>query len=101
MAVCPKCHAVMGTLDTRCPSCGYDFPDESPRVPRTGFAYSALADVSLIVGSLAAGLGCMAALLYAIGAVASGEYWAAFFTAPIAFFLCFANLVVFIRIQNA
>ncbi len=101
MSICPKCDATIGQTDVRCSECGYDFPDNPTNVPRTGLAYSAIADISLMVGGIAAGIGCVLAIIAGIGATINQEWWDAFFVAPISFFLCLAMLVVFIRIQNA
>ena len=101
MAICPKCNATIGQTDVRCPECGYDFPDHPRNVPRTGLAYSAIADIALIVGGIAAGVGCIRAIIAAIVATMNQRWWDAFFVAPVSFFLCLAMLIVFIRIQNA
>ena len=61
MAYCPKCKGEMTTTAIECPHCGYDF-SESPvtdRVP-TGFPYSRLSDVALIV----AGFGCVLSVYF-------------------------------------
>jgi len=65
------------------------------------WAYSSLADTSLVVGGVAAGFECVGAILHGISTAVNGHYWGALVTAPIAFFLCFAMLVLFIRVQNA
>ena len=100
MAFCPNCNATMGQADVRCPECGYDFPDMSPKVPKTGLAYSRLADIALIVGGIAAGMGCFGAVCATIISAINQAYSITFFYAPVSFFLCLAMLVVFIRIQN-
>jgi hypothetical protein len=100
MANCPKCHAAMGAMDVRCPACGYDFPDEPRDESRTGLAYSWLADIALIVGGVAAGFGCLGAVLSAVAALMNQRYVEAFVYAPIVFFVCLANLVVFLRVQS-
>ncbi len=99
MAFCPKCNATIKHTDIKCDACGYDFPDDSSSA-RSGFAFSGLADFSLMIGGIAAGLGCLGAIIQGVGAAIAGLYWDAFFVAPITFFICFAMLVVFVRIQK-
>jgi len=91
-------------MDVQCSDCGFDFPDtlliDTKSDPKSGFAHSPLADVSLIIGGIAAGFGCVGAIVSGIVALASGQFWNALFVAPVTFFLCFAMLVVYIRIQH-
>ena len=102
MAFCPKCKGEMATTSIECPHCGYDFL-ESPvteRVP-TGFPYSRLSEVALVVASIVAGIGCFVSAcvsLYALFVerdLMIGLVWC-----PIAFLYQFAMLVVFVRIQR-
>ena len=102
MAYCPKCKGEMTTTAIECPHCGYNF-SESPvtdRIP-TGFPYSRLSDVALIVASMVAGFGCVLSVYFSFAALylerdlMTGLVWC-----PIAFLYQFAMLVVFIRIQR-
>jgi hypothetical protein len=88
----------MDAAATVCSHCGYEFPPHDPD-PRRGIAYSRLADMALFVGSLVAGLGSIGAIFTTIFAIINGE-WLMAGQAPIAFFLCLAMLVVFIRVQR-
>jgi hypothetical protein len=59
----------MGQTDTVCPHCGYDFPShrvsrrDREREQRTGFAYSGIATLALIVGQAVAAVGCLIAVV--------------------------------------
>jgi hypothetical protein len=96
----------MGANESVCPHCGYDFPleaDDSNRscgIHRHGIAYSKLADIALIVGIIAAGFGCMAAILASVGLIVEGRVVEGLVGGPIAFFLQLAMLVVFVRVQK-
>ena len=88
----------MGAMETVCPHCGYDFPNAAgPR--KEGVAYLRLADVALIVSTIAAGFGCLAAVGAGVVALVEGD-WRGLVASPIAFFLQLGLLVVFIRIQD-
>ena len=102
MAFCPQCQAKIGATAAKCPSCGYDFPGagDEPEPKREGIAYSALADIALMVSGVAAGLGCLAAVLGCIEALILGQWLVGLVVCPIAFFLQLGMLVVFLRIQN-
>ncbi len=99
MAFCPKCSGVMDTAAVACPHCGYAFPPADPN-PRDGLAYSPLANLALIVGILAAGLGCVVAVIGTIIALVTGQWGTALVVGPLAFFLQLAMLVVFMRVQR-
>jgi hypothetical protein len=100
MATCPECNATIGQTDVQCSACGYDFP-EGEEKRKFDLAYSKLADVSLAVGAIAALLGCGGAIFGGFVAAADGRFWDALFLGPVAFFLCFAMVVVFVRVGNA
>lgn len=98
MAICPKCSAAMGATEVSCPACGYDFPGDA--VPqREGFAYSAFADMALIVSMLAAGLGCVASIYFAVVCLLMGVLSQSLM-AVVAFFLQLGMLVVFMRVSD-
>ena len=98
MAFCPKCFAAMEATEVVCPSCGYDFPEES--IPKLeGFAYSTFADVALVVSMVAAGLGCIVAVYLAVMFLVFGA-WSQSFTAAIAFFLQLGMLIVYMRVSD-
>jgi hypothetical protein len=99
MAFCPNCQGVMDAAAVACPHCGYDFPPASAD-PRRGIAYSPLANLALVVGIVAAGLGCAVAVLAAVAALLNGQWSNALVVAPLAFFLQLAMLVVFVRVQR-
>lgn len=102
MAYCLKCKGEMPTTAIECPHCGYDF-SESPvteRVP-TGFPYSRLSEVALVVASIVAGIGCVLSVLFGLVALWERHDWmTGLVWCPIAFLYQFAMLVVFIRIQR-
>lgn len=98
MAFCPKCSGVMEGTAILCPHCGYDFPMEPES--RRGIAYSPRANIALIVGIVAAGLGCAGSTIAAIVALVNEQLLTAFFIAPLAFFQQLALLVLFVRVQR-
>lgn len=63
MAYCPKCKGEMLPTAIECTHCGYDFPSRNSdgRGSQSGFAYSPLADLALIVSMIAASIGACAA----------------------------------------
>lgn len=98
MAVCPKCSATMGATEVVCPACGHDFPEDSaPR--RVGFAYSTFADLALIISMVATGLGCAAALFFAVVSLLMGSFRDSF-VGFIAFFGQLGMLIVFMRVSD-
>ncbi len=98
MAICPKCNAAMAATEAVCPSCGYDFPEErAPR--REGIAYSAFADVALVVSMLAVGLGCLLTLYLTVTHLLRGQA-SKLLESAITFFLLFGMLIVFMRVSD-
>lgn len=101
MAFCPKCRGEIETNATVCAHCGYDFPSDPPAQFRApAFAYSPLADIALLVSSIAAGLGCLVSLIVVVGSFFTGNLFSALIVGPIAFLLQLGMLVVFLRIQD-
>lgn len=98
MAICPKCSAAMGATEVVCPACGYDFPD-NPTPRREGFAYSTFADMALIVSMVAAGLGCVASIYFAVAYLLMG-FLSQSFMATIAFLLQLGMLIVYMRVSD-
>jgi hypothetical protein len=99
MAFCPKCRAAMGPTDAVCPACGYDFPPDAGS-HRRGLAYSGLADVALVVATLVAALGSIAALVGMGIALWHREWLIGLVYCPIACLYQVALLVVFVRAQH-
>jgi hypothetical protein len=91
MAICPSCQEVLQAAPVACPHCGYDFTPGNLD-PRRGIAYSPLADLALVVGIVAAGLGCIAALIASVVALMNGQWSTALVVGPLAFFLQLAML---------
>jgi hypothetical protein len=88
----------MSQTATICPHCGYDFPMPRPtRVERTGFAYSGIATLALIVGQFVAGLGCLTSIVGCVISIGQGEWLQAFVLGPIVTLLMLGILVVFVR----
>ncbi len=102
MAYCPKCKAEMDTTAIECPHCGYDFSESHEKEPDpTGFAYSRLAEIALVVASLTAGFGCVLSAYFCFAFLYLERDWkTALLWFPFAFMYQFAMLVVFIRIQR-
>lgn len=102
MAFCPECKGEMPGTAIACPHCGYDFPDTKSAAAnaRTGFAYSPLADLALVVSMVAAVLGAGAAAVATIVSLYYGAYFHGLIMGPIAFLLQLGMLVVFLRVQQ-
>jgi hypothetical protein len=102
MAYCPKCKGEMDSAALACPHCGYNFPDpSSAAAPRkTGFAYSPLADLALLVCMIAAVIGAGGAGFATIWAIWKGDFIIGFFWGPIATLLQLGMFVVFLRVQQ-
>jgi hypothetical protein len=98
MAYCPRCNAKIGLKAVRCPECGYDFPSPTPK--KSGIAYSWLADLALFVGCFCASIYCIAILVGIVVKTLQGDFFDAFVTAPLMFFLSLAMLVVFLRMAD-
>jgi hypothetical protein len=99
MAYCPRCKKEMGATEAICPHCGYDFPLEG-KSRRRGLAYSSLAQIALLVGIVAAGLGSLVAAIATITALWHGDWFSGLVVGPLALFLQLAMLVVFVRVQD-
>ena len=102
MAYCPKCRGEMQATDPACPHCGYDYvvtaaPTSSAR---EGFAFSPLADLALIVSSIAAALGAFIAAYFTIAMLVTGDWYQGLVVGPITFFLLLGVFVVFLRVQQ-
>ena len=82
----------MNALDIKCSECGYDFPESESEPAPKGIAYSAWADVALVIGAICAALGAIGSVFR----IFSGEV----FTGVIGFFTMFALFVVFVRVQQ-
>jgi hypothetical protein len=104
MAFCTRCKSEIDALAAFCPKCGWDFAEDPQHGVQRGigstFAYSSLADVALVIGQVAAGSGCVVALVGSILALASGNWFIALLPGPIVFFVLLAVLVVFLRVQD-
>jgi hypothetical protein len=99
MAFCPKCHGGMEAMALACPHCGYDFAPD-PGLHRRGLAYSPLADLALVVATIVAAVGSLAALIGMGVALWHREWLLGLVACPVAFLYQFALLVVFVRSQH-
>jgi hypothetical protein len=100
MATCPNCGGAMSVTAAVCPHCSYDFPlQKSDKPEPRGIAYSALADLSLVVGMACAALGAIA-MLVAIGAALLESKYQQALVAVLLFFLLLALYVVFVRVAD-
>ena len=99
MATCPRCKKPMDAMAAFCPHCNYDFPTHERKSERRGIAYSGLADLALVVGMVAAALGCISALFTMFMALLDKQISLAFMSA-ITFFVLLALYVVFQRVAN-
>ena len=105
MAFCMKCGQEVPDLTIECPHCGHDFL----RPPKTdtpgGWEYSTLADLALLMGAVASGLGAFGCVylicLYVFFApVRWSDLWPFLIAGAICFCVCSALLVVFLRVGN-
>jgi hypothetical protein len=81
MAFCPNCQGVLEAAAVACPHCGYAFPPGNLD-PRSSIAYSWLADLALVVGIVAAGLGCVVAVIASVVALMNGQWGTALVVVP-------------------
>ena len=102
MAYCPKCKGEIGTTAVTCSHCGYDFPstDLAAANKKDGFEYSRLADIALIVSTIAAATGVGVAALASIVFIWHRQYLNGLILGPLACFIQLGMLVVFLRIQD-
>ena len=97
MAFCPKCGGQMDTAGAVCPHCGFDFPKENGRRARRGLAYSPLANTALVIGKIVAAIACVVSVIGCLMSLLAGHLVDALIRGPIAFFLCLAMFVLFVR----
>jgi hypothetical protein len=91
----------MQPTETVCPACGYDFPSHLQNVSTpSGFEYSSLADLALVISTIAAVIGACGALLGAVVAILQGQLLQGLLLCPIAFFIQLGLVVVFLRVQR-
>jgi uncharacterized membrane protein YvbJ len=94
---CPRCGASMAANAASCEQCSYDFGLTARRInAAAGWLHSPLADFSLAAGALITGLGSVLALVGAVIAIFRG-HMEAVISGPAAAVLCFALMVVFMR----
>jgi hypothetical protein len=75
MAICPNCKGLMSSLAIVCPHCGYDFPSDKPeKHDRRGIAYTAFADLVLVVGMICAVIGAIAMLAVILFGIISKNF---------------------------
>ena len=105
MAFCMKCGQEVPDLTIECPHCGHDFL----RPPKTGnpggWEYSTLADMALLAGAVASGLGAfgcayLICLYVCFAPVPWSDLWPFLIAGTIGFINCLALLVVFLRVGN-
>jgi hypothetical protein len=101
MAFCPKCKAAMSAMEISCPSSGYVTPGTDPSSKKGGFAYSSLANLALIVSTIAGAFSCLLTIYFSLIALSAGQLFHGLILGPIAFFLQLGLVVVFLRIQDA
>jgi hypothetical protein len=105
MATCRNCRGAMGQTDVICANCGYDFRADSPLSsqrpgPRTGFAYSGVAALALVVGQIVAAVGFLVSVIGALILLSQRQWLEALVGGPVAALWCLALLVVFARVQD-
>jgi hypothetical protein len=99
MAFCTSCGHAMGTLETVCPSCGYDFTAGGGGTPAPGPARTDPARVALLAGAAGAGLGAAWAALKAVASAYQG-YASTAAAAAIASLLLVGLLGLFLRARS-
>ncbi len=87
-----------------CPHCGHDFLG-APKTDTPDWEYSLLADLALLMGAVASGLGAFGCAylmcLYAfIAPIRWSDLWPFLIAGAIGFCVCSALLVVFLRVGN-
>ncbi len=69
MAFCMKCGREVPDLTIECPHCGHDFLRPPQTDTPSGWEYSGLADVVLIVGAVASGMSAVILSLLLLAAI--------------------------------
>ncbi len=105
MAFCIKCGQAVPDLTIECPHCGHDCLKPPKANSSGGWEYSPLADLALLLGAVASGLGAFGCAylicLYAFFAPGRWSDLGPFLLAGTnGFCLCAALLVVFLRVGN-
>lgn len=102
IAFCPNCHLEIPATAVVCPHCEYDFPevDTPAQSSERGFPYNSLANIALLISTVAAGIGMAAALFFSVIALCSGDLCSGLFLGPVAFFVQMGLMVVFLRVQD-
>jgi len=102
--ICPECGAKLPGNSLTCPECGRNFEEDavsaaSPKREREGVAYSAWADVALLVGQFTAIVGCALAVFAGIYCLFHLKI-VPLFLSILSFFYSLALYVVFTRVQD-
>jgi len=103
MAFCTRCKSEIDALAVECPKCGWDFGEDEAQPVQRGlgraFAYTPVAEAALVIGQVAAGLGCAFVLAATLVALFSSN-WLGAVQGAIMFFVLLALLVVFLPVQD-
>jgi hypothetical protein len=105
MAFCLKCGQEVPDLTIECSHCGHDFLESQQANSSGGWEYSTWADLVLLVGAVASGLGAFgcAYLMCLYMFFAPGHWsdlWQFLLAGAIGCCICTALLVVFLRVGN-
>ncbi len=101
MAYCPECRGEMGPTEIVCPHCGHDFAETSIASidQRTGFAYSPVADLALLMSTFVGGAAAVAAL-FGVFFTFFARDWYWFALSPFVFFHQVGLFVALLRVQD-
>jgi hypothetical protein len=90
----------MKVTATVCPHCGYDFPlDEPEKREWRGIAYTAFADLALVVGMICAAIGAVVMLAIILFGIISKNFIVGA-SGVLGFFLQLALYVVYQRVAD-
>ena len=89
----------MPDLAVKCPSCGYDFPPQEVKSENSGWEFSGLSDIILLIGQISALIGAAYLIYYSFQSLIGGEILSCVFGMTSAI-VQLALYIAFARIQK-